>query len=99
MAVQVEKPGTWIDPYLKVREKTLERNFVYDVMTRYGKMAFYARQQHEALCQQPKVRAKTLEFLVSINDRCAELMEPLNEVLNALDAELSDMTARLENEQ
>lgn len=90
---------TWLDPWLKLREKTAVRNDLTTVADRYSKMRRLALAQYNDLRERPKTRQATLDGLLGIIKFCDDLGAPLWQRLEMMEAEIHEETERLENEQ
>ncbi len=88
---------TWLDPWLKLREKTSQRNDLFDLADRYSKMARLARQQYVALKDRPKSSKETLEGLIGIAEFAEARSKPLFDLATKLETELREESERLQN--
>lgn len=91
--------GAWLDPWLKLREKTAVRNDLAEVADCYSKMRRLALQQYNRLKDRPKTKQETLNGLQRIIEFCDERGQPLWETLQKLDVQIYEETERLNDEQ
>lgn len=88
----------WLDPYLKIREMTQVRNDTLEIADRYSKMARMARQQYMALKSRPKASKTTLDGLLQMSEFCDSRAKPLFDLVDKMNAEITDRMERLQNE-
>lgn len=89
---------TWLDPWLKIREKTSHRNELLQIADRYSKMQRLAMAQLAELRKRPKSRPDTLAGLEEIIRFCGERGQPLFDKVAVLDAELAQETEALNHD-
>lgn len=89
--------GTWIDPWLALREKTASRNDLLEIADNYAKMQKLAKRQLETLKERPKTSAATIEGLEFIIKFCEARALPLFEKVQTIDVQLYEETERLNN--
>lgn len=90
--------GTWLDPWLAIREKTALRNDIQTVADRYSKI------QHQAILQLNDLRARqntskgTIDGLEFIIRFCGDKGAPLWDKIQQIDTQLYEETERLNHE-
>lgn len=90
--------GTWIDPWLKLREKTEVRNDLAEIADTYARMSRLAVKQLNRLKVRPRSTAGTIDGLASIILFCDERSKPLFEKLALIEAEIAEETERLNHD-
>lgn len=90
--------GTWLDPWLKLREKTEVRNDIAEIADTYAKLSRLACQQLNRLKERPRTTAGTIDGLASIILFCDERAKPLFAKLATIEAELAEETEKLNHD-
>lgn len=90
--------GAWIDPWLKLREKTEVRNDIAEIASGYAKMSRLACQQLNRLKERPRTTQGTIDGLAQIILFCDERSKPLFAKLATLEAEIAEETERLNHD-
>lgn len=90
--------GTWLDPWLALREKTASRNDLLEIADCYSRMSRLACQQLNRLKDRPKTKKETIDGLRFIIAFCEERHTPLFEKVQQLDVQIFEETERLNNE-
>lgn len=86
------------DPYLKVREKTAQRNDVQTVADRYSKMSRLALAQLNDLRQREGTRQATIVSLTKFYEFAHNEAERLWPMVVQLDTEITEEMECLQNE-
>ncbi len=89
---------TWLDPWLKLREMTAQRNDVQTVADRYSKLERLALAQLNDLRQRPNTRQSTIVTLTKFYEFAHSQAEWLWSEVVKLETALEQETERVNTE-